>query len=156
MTVIMLLALLAGACAEEDLDYRPPVGVSGLSENVEALSLTVVTDGTGVATLVGTLFNQGPHADVLVDVAASPPPGDGGEPVVARLTRGPVPLPVGEPVRLAPLHAVTLTSEEFLPAYGLELTLTFARSGPIRLVVLVFPRDGFFADVPVVAAAQPR
>jgi hypothetical protein len=153
--MLLLMALGISACAPADLQYRPAVGVSALREDVDALSLTVVTNGAGVATLVGTLLNEGPQPDSLIGVSAfSPLPA--GSPVTATLTHGPVPLPVGQPIELAPISAVTLTSADFPVGYALNVTLTFARSGQINLLVLIYPQDDIFDEVKVPASAPPN
>jgi hypothetical protein len=151
-TVLLIVAWTTTGCTQQDLRYQPSVGVTDMSQDVHALSLTVVTDNAGTATLVGTLLNQGSQADSLVRVSATSS-SPAGHPVTAGLGHGPVALPVGQPVQLAPISAVTLTSESFPAGDTLDMTLAFSRSGQIDLLVVVFPQDGVFGDVEVARAA---
>lgn len=71
LLVALLAAGLSGCGGGDDPRYIPSVGVTELGDEVDALSLTVVADGAGVATLVGTLLNHGTHPDQLVGASAT-------------------------------------------------------------------------------------
>lgn len=152
--LVVLLGLLALAgCGGRDLRYTPAVGVTELREDMDALSLTVVTDGEGSATLVGTLLNHGKEPDQLVKVEARSP--STGQSVAVSLPDGPVGLPVEVPVQLAEQFAVRLKEPSFRLGYALDLTLSFARADDITLKVLMYPQTGAFDDVTISPAASP-
>lgn len=141
----VVLALGAG-CGTTDPEYSPSIGVDYRGAEVDALSLTVVTNGDGVGTLVGTLLNHGAQPDRLVAVEARSP---NQPPITTQLTHGHVQLPVEEPVQLAEIPAVTLTADSFRLGYGVDLRLDFAQADDITLRVLTAPQEGPFADVRV-------
>ena len=145
--VLLLLMVPLTACGGPDLRYTPAVGVTELGEDMDALSLTVVTDGEGNATLVGTLLNHGSQPDKLLGVTATSP--STGQTVTTTLPQGPVTLPVEEPVQLAERFAVRLTEPSFRLGYALDVTLSFARAGDITLKVLMYSQEGYFDDVPI-------
>lgn len=146
-TLFALLWLITG-CGAPDLEYRPPIGVSDEGKDVDALSLTVVANRNGAATLVGTLFNHSSQSDQLVAVSATSP--STGDVVATTLTHGPVELPVEQLVRLADTSAVILTTDSFQLGYMLSLTLKFARADEVTLLVLVFPQDGPYKNIDVI------
>lgn len=147
IVALLLMVVPLTACGEPDLRYSPSVGVTELGKDMDALSLTVVSDVEGNATLVGTLLNHGSRPDQLVEVAASSPSTD--QTVTTALPDGPVVLPVQEPVRLAEHFAVRLTEPSFRLGAALDLTLSFARAGNITLKVLMSPQEGIFDDITV-------
>src|SRR4051794_25675238 len=128
--LLAVLLLTAVGCGTSDLRYSPSVGVNHLGEEMDALGLTIVTNGEGVATLVGTLLNHGTQPDQLVAVQARSP---NQPPITAQLTRGPVRLPVEGPIRMAESSAVTLTAEGFRLGYTVDLRLEFAHADDISL-----------------------
>lgn len=147
---LLLLMVSLTACGGPDLRSNPAVGVTELTADMDALSLTVVTNGEGNATLVGTLLNHGSQPDQLVGVEATSP--STGQTVTTTLPQGPVRLPVEQPVRLAERFAVRLTEPSFRLGYALDVTLSFARAGDITLQVLMYPQEGSFDDVTVTPA----
>lgn len=146
-TLLALLWFIAG-CGAPDLEYRPPIGVSHEGNDVDALSLTVVANRSGVATLVGTLYNHSSQPDQLVDVSATSPSTDGV--IATTLTHGSVELPIAQLVRLADTSAVILTTDSFQLGHMLNLTLKFARADEVTLLVLVFPQDGPYKNIDVI------
>lgn len=110
-----------------------------------ALDLVLVTDGKGVARLVGTLVNQAEEPDRLIglDVDTEPP----GHSVI--LADGPYVLPEDEPVRLYRDTNVTMIADAITPGYRADLTLVFANSAPIRTTVPVETNTGVYRDIEV-------
>lgn len=112
---------------------------------MDALDLVLVTNGKGVARLVGTLVNQGDQQDRLVGLDVDSEPA--GHSVI--LADGPYVLPEGEPFRLYREANVTVVAEAFSPGYRADLTLVFAESAPITTTVPVERNTGIYRDVEV-------
>jgi hypothetical protein len=148
--VALLLVVPLGACGGPELSYTPSVGVTQVKEDMSALSLSVVADGEGTATLVGTLVNRGSRPDELVQASATSP--STRRAVAATLPGGPVALPVQEPVQLGELSAVRLTSPSFRLGDALDLTLSFSHADDMVLKVLMYPQSGYFDDVTITRA----
>ena len=142
----VLVCLVAGCAGARPVEAS--VGADEKSATVQALSLAVVTNEDGIATLSGTLLNTGSRPDRLVGVEAETERG----PAHARLRHGSVPLPSSEPVRLARQDAVRLESEHLVPGFLIELTLTFERSAPVRMDVPVESPTGPYAEVEITRA----
>lgn len=143
-TVVVLAGVITG-CYADPGDAEPSIGNVVRTETITAANLAFVSDGEGRATLVGTLFNEGQEADRLVDVDVET---DGG-PVEVELLRGPVDLPLEEPVRLADDPAVLVSSDDLRQGFRARLELTFERSSPISTTATVESRTGPYADVEI-------
>ncbi|QSR28919.1 hypothetical protein CFI00_00055 [Nocardioides sp. S5] len=144
--VILLALVLAGCGSDRRADaVDESSGQVERTESIDALNLVLVTDGTGVARLIGTLVNQADEPDRLVglDVDAEPP----GYTVI--FADGPYLLPEGEPLRLYRDANVTLLSEAFVPGYRADVTLAFAGSEPLTTTVPVERNTGIYRDVEV-------
>lgn len=143
--LVALLALVLSACGRDQLPISPGIGVAEHGESIDALSMTVVTNGDGIATLVGTLLNHGSGPDRLVEVSATTQ----ASAVKSVLDHGPVALPVGEPVRLAAQSAVTFTADKFQLGYLMDVTLRFERAGELTIRAIMYPQAGAFKDVEI-------
>lgn len=75
--VVLALGLAAAGCSEVRPTTAPPLGQVERTGSIKALDLVLVTNGKGVARLVGTLVNEAEEPDRLVgiDLAAEPPGG---------------------------------------------------------------------------------
>jgi hypothetical protein len=142
-----MTAVLAGCTGSDRRDdgVDESRGQVARTATMDALDLVLVTNGKGVARLVGTLVNQGDQPDRLVglDVDAEP----AGYSVV--LADGPYELPEDEPFRLYRDANVTVVAEAFSPGYRADLTLVFADSAPITTTVPVERNTGVYRDVEV-------
>ncbi len=145
---VVVAAVLAG-CTSTD---RRADGVDesrgqvARTATMDALDLVLVTNGKGVARLVGTLVNKADQPDRLVglDVDSEPP----GHSVT--FANGPYVLPEDEPFRLYRDANVTVVAEAFSPGYRADVTLVFAESAPISTTVPVERNTGVYSDVEVV------
>jgi hypothetical protein len=149
-SVALVLATVLAGCTSTD---RRAAGVDesrgqvARTETMDALDLVLVTNGKGVARLIGTLVNQADEPDRLVglDVDAEP----AGHSVV--LADAPYVLEPDEPFRLYRDGNVTLVAEAMAPGYRADLTLVFARSTPITTTVPVERDTGVYRDIEVVS-----
>lgn len=112
---------------------------------MDALDLVLVTNGKGVARLVGTLINQAEEPDRLVGLDVDSEPA--GHSVI--LADGPYVLPADEPVRLYRDTNVTVIADAITPGYRADLTLVFADSAPITTTVPVESNTGIYRDIEV-------
>lgn len=112
---------------------------------VKGLSMAAVTNGEGVAAVVGTLLNESDEPDRLVGVEATSERG----PVRAVLAEE-VDLPKEEPLRLARENLVTLVSEVLVPGRFITVTFTFAESPALEMQVPVEPHGEAYADIEIV------
>lgn len=147
--VAMALILTAG-CGGAGVKSEPAIGTGERSETVSALSFAAVTDGRGVATVVGTLLNEGEARDRLIGARAEARVGD----VIAALPDGPISLPTSAPVQLAPRKGIMLVSPEFREGSLIHLTMKFARSPDITMKIPVEPQTGPYADIEVLRPAD--
>lgn len=140
---LTLAAALAGCTSTDRRDdgVDESRGQVERTDTMDALDLVLVTNGKGVARLVG-LVDQ-PDRLVGLDVDSEPP----GHSVI--FADGPYVLPEDEPVRLYRDTNVTLIADEFTPGYRADLTLVFANSAPIRTTVPVETNTGVYSDVEV-------
>jgi len=143
----VLLALGLAACGS---DRRADTvdessGQVERTESIDALNLVLVTDGTGVARLIGTLVNQADERDRLVglDVDAEPP----GYSMV--FADGPYALPEDGKLRLYRDANVTVIAEAFEPGYRADVTLVFASSEPLTTTVPIERNTGIYKDIEV-------
>lgn len=146
LSVALLAFSLAGCSSDRRADgVDESSGQVERTATIDALNLVLVTNGDGVARLIGTLVNQADQPDRLVglDVDAEPP----GYSVI--LADGPYVLPEDDPLRLYRDANVTLLSEAFTPGYRADLTLVFANSGPLRTTVPVEKNIGIYRDIEI-------
>lgn len=144
---VVVLVVALTSCGSRDLQYTPAIGVSALGDNMDALSLTVVTNGKGTATVVGALLNHHRQPDRLMGVEAWSP--STRRSVAADLPQGSVVLPTELSVKLAERHAIRLTDPSFELGRSLDLTLSFEHADDVALTVLIFPQTRAFEHVPV-------
>ena len=144
--VAVLVALVLAGCGSD----RPDVvdesrGQVERTASIDALDLVLVTNGDGVARLIGTLINQADETDRLVglDVEAEPP----GYSVI--FADGPYALPEDDKLRLYRDANVTVISEAFSPGYRADVTLVFANSEPLTTTVPIERNTGIYRDVEV-------
>lgn len=147
---VLLLSLTA--CGEDDLasvdgpdNADPPLGAVERTENIDALNLVLVTEGEGVARLVGTVINQAEETDRLIGIDVDTEVG----PYSLIFAEGPLLLPTDEPLRLAREAEVTVVSDRLRPGFTAEVTLLFENSAPVVSEVLVKLREGVYSDVEV-------
>lgn len=146
VVVAVLVALVLAGCGSD----RPDVvdesrGQVERTASIDALDLVLVTNGDGVARLIGTLINQADETDRLVglDVEAEPP----GYSVI--FADGPYALPEDDKLRLYRDANVTVISEAFSPGYRADVTLVFANSEPLTTTVPIERNTGIYQDVEV-------
>lgn len=144
--VALVVALSTAGCSEAEPVTEPPLGQVARTATIDALDLVLVTNGKGVARLVGTLVNQADEPDRLVgvDLTAEPP---GGYSVV--LAKGPFTLREDEPFRLYRDAEVTVVADALRPGFRADLTLAFARSGSLTTTVPIEPNTGVYRDIEV-------
>lgn len=142
----VLLTLTLTSCMEEDRDPTGAgVGQYERTQSIDALNLVLVTNGEGVARLVGTLLNEGEEVDRLVGMDIDTEIGD----FSVIVADAPVELAPDEPVKLARDAQVTVLSDALRPGYRAELLLVFRNSEPIATTVLVERQEGIYEDVEV-------
>ena len=146
------LLLSLTACGEDDLvgvdgpdNADPPLGAVERTESIDALNLVLVTEGEGVARLVGTVINEAEETDRLIGIDVDTEIG----PYSLIFAEGPLLLPTGEPLRLAREAEVTVVSDRLRPGFMAEVTLLFENSEPVVSQVLVKLREGAYSEVEV-------
>jgi len=129
-------------CSEEPR-AEPSLGQVERTETITAADLVLVTNGRGVARMVGTLVNDAEEEDRLVglDIAT-----DVGEYSVTS-AEGPIVLPTDEPVKLARDTLVTVLSDSLRPGCRADIRLSFRNSETITTTVphdlrAVLPSEG--------------
>lgn len=145
--VVAVLAVVTAGCSSNEVEEKFSVGAVERNEVITAANVAIVTDGEGNAVLVGTLINDGEEADRLLDVDVASEIG----PIEVDLPEGPVDIPVGEPVRLAPEPLVTLRSEELRQGFRAPVELVFESSTPISVMVTVEPHTEPYEDIEIPA-----
>jgi hypothetical protein len=142
----VLLALVLAGCGAD----RPDVvdesrGQVERTDSVDALNLVLVTNGDGVARLIGTLINQADEPDRLIglDVDAEPTG------YSFSFADGPYVMPEADKLRLYRDANVTVISEAFAPGYRADVTLVFANSEPLTTTVPIERNTGIYQDVEV-------
>lgn len=143
----MLLSaiVLSLAGCSNDLDYEVAIGTSEKQPSVAAFSIAAVTKGQGTARLSGTLLNRTDDPDRLVRVEATSERG----PVSAHVNEDEAKLPPRVPVRLSRGRVVTLTSDDLVPGYLIDVTFVFADAAPLSMKVPVEAQDDAYADIEV-------
>ena len=125
--------------------YTPAEGVNSSTGPVMVRNLLIVADNTGRGVVSASLVTYGD--DTLTAVAGVPQKSDGtpGSPPVVtttglpvQLSRHPLVVPPNAPVRIA------VTSPDLKPGLLADVTLTFTKGGPVKLVA------------PVVSASEPE
>lgn len=144
LVTCLLLILPLSACGEPT-ESTPAVGQVERTETIDALNLVLVTNGDGVARLVGTLLNESDELDRLVGVDVDTEIGE----FSVILADAPVLLPSEEPVKLARDAVVTVVSDALRPGFRAELTLVFRESEPIVTTVPVKLQEGIYEDVDI-------
>jgi hypothetical protein len=142
--LILTVTALAG-CSQDTVDAEPSIGQVERSESVTATGLALVTDGEGVARLVGTLLNEGETTDRLSRVDVDTEIGR----FAVTIAEAPIVLLQDEPFRLAREGRVLVRSPNLRQGYRVEMTLVFSNSVPITTTVPVEPRTGPYEDVEV-------
>jgi hypothetical protein len=146
LLVLLLLAVTAlVGCSEDTVDAEPSIGQVERSETVTATGLALVTNGEGVARLVGTLLNEGETTDRLSGVDVDTEIGQ----FAVTIAEAPVVLRHDEPFRLAREGHVLVRSPNLRQGFRVEMTLVFRNSVPITTTVPVEPRTGPYEDVEV-------
>ncbi len=140
----MVVAVLLAGCSE-DPEAEPSLGAVERTGSVTAADLVLVTNGEGVARLVGTLVNEAEDSDRLVGIDLQTEVGE----YSVILAQAPVVLPTGEPVRLARDAEVTVLSDTLKPGFRADLRLSFRNSASISTTVPVNLPEGIYSDVEV-------
>ena len=148
VTVAVALGAVLAGCSEdrraEGVDESR--GQVERSATIDALDLVLVTNGKGVARLVGTLINQAGARDRLVGLDIDSEPR--GHSVI--FADGPYVLAEDEPLLLYREATITVVADAFKPGYRADLTLVFANSPPISTTVPVEENTGVYRDIEVV------
>lgn len=144
LTTLLLTVALTG-CGQDPVPAEPSIGKVTRSETLTASGLALVTEGRGVARLVGTLLNEADRPDRLVGVDVDTEIGD----YSVVLGEAPLVLRPDEPYRLAREGEVTVVSPRLRRGFRVELTLAFRHAAPVQVTVPVESRTGPYADVPV-------
>lgn len=147
IVLAILLALVMSSCAGDDEDYEASDGEVARTDSIDALNLVLVTDGEGVARLIGTLVNQADQPDELVDLTLEAEPESGYSVVLGGES---IPLAPDEPLRLYRDAQVTVVADDaFRPGFRADVVLTFADSEPLRTTVPIERNTGPYSDVEV-------
>ncbi|MFT4294324.1 MAG: hypothetical protein QM582_02800 [Micropruina sp.] len=144
--VPIVLALTGcGMDAQTLQPYTPAEGVNTGTGPVKVRNLMIVADNTGQGVVSASMLTYGD--DTLTAVAGVPQKSDGaaGSPLVVTATGLPATLSSNTLVVLtnAPLR-VAVTSPDLKPGLLADITLTFAKAGPVKLVA------------PVLSASDPE
>lgn len=125
--------------------YTPAEGVNSSTGPVMVRNLLIVADNTGRGVVSASLVTYGD--DTLTAVAGVPQKPDGapGSPLVVTSTGLPAQLSSNTLVVLTndPLR-IAVTSPDLKPGLLADVTLTFAKAGPVKLVA------------PVLSASEPE
>ena len=125
--------------------YTPAEGVNSSTGPVMVRNLLIVADNTGRGVVSASLVTYGD--DTLTAVAGVPQKSDGtpGSPLVVTTTGLPVQLSSNTLVVLTnPPVRIAVTSPDLKPGLLADVTLTFTKGGPVKLVA------------PVVSASEPE
>ncbi len=141
--LVLMLWMLSG-CSEEPR-AEPSLGQTERTGSITATDLVLVTNGDGVARMVGTLVNEAEETDRLVGLDIGT---DVGEYAVT-LAEGPIVLPTGETVTLARDARVTVVSDTLRPGFRAEVSLSFRNARTIDTTVLVKSQEGVYEDVEI-------
>lgn len=141
----LLLAFTSTACMDQQPEGEAPVGQVERTETIEALDLVLVTNGNGVARLVGTIINEADEDDRLIGIDVDTEIGE----FSVIVADAPIVLRPDEPVKLAREAVVTVLSKALRPGFRGELTLVFRDSPPIVTTVPVKLQEGIYEDVEV-------
>ena len=125
--------------------YTPAEGVNSSTGPVMVRNLMIIADNTGRGVVSASLVTYGD--DTLIAAAGVPQKSDGtpGSPLVVTTTGLPAQLSSNTLVVLTnPPVRVAVTSPDLKPGLLADVTLTFAKAGPVKLVA------------PVVSASEPE
>jgi hypothetical protein len=140
-----------GAATQEP--YAPADGVQVDSGSLKLRNLVLVVTATNQATLVGTIFNEGSEPDALVSVTAGSAAG--------KLTPTTIPVPangsavLGQQTTLGTASTVELSGESLRPGLVTRVTFDFQRAASVSADVIIEPRVGPYADVPLPPSPTP-
>lgn len=149
--VVALLGVLCLSGCGGTPGYEVSIGANARSATVSAMSFAAVTDGSGVARVVGTLLNTSAAPTRLVGVSAK------AERVsVKAVLNRPIPLRPGEPVSLAQVAAIDLKADVLPEGFLIELTLEFTHSRAMVLHTPIEPRSGPYREIEVTGPPDGR
>ncbi|HEU5036868.1 MAG TPA: hypothetical protein VFT70_07680 [Nocardioides sp.] len=146
-----LLAVLLtsiAACGDDPVPVEPSIGQDEHTETIKALDLVLVTNGHGVARLVGTLVNTSDQVDRLVGIDVDTDIGD----FDVVIADGPILLSPNDPFRLMRDGHVTVLSDRLRPGFRPKLTLVFRSSHRLVTTVPVERAVGPYAEVEVTSS----
>lgn len=151
LPVLSACAASFGAATQDP--YAPADGVQANSGPLQLRNLVLVVTATDQATLVGTVFNKGSEPDAIVSVSSGSQPGT--------LTPAAIPVPangvavLGQETSLGSPSTVEVTGTNLGPGLVARLTIDFQRAASVSVDVLIEPRVGTYADVPVPPSPEP-
>lgn len=122
--------------------YTPAEGVNADAGQVKVRNLLVVADASGQGVLSGSVISYAD--DTLTAVAGTPQKSDGvpGSALVVTSSGLPLTLTNNTLVVLTnPPVRVAVTSPDLKPGLLAEVTLTFAKAGPVKLMAPVLSAD---------------
>lgn len=143
--LVVPLVLMSGCAGGDRPRYEPAVGTNARVAGMDALRVAIVTNDTGVGTLVGTLLNTTDTTNALISAHAVTDRAAIG--IV--MPRGDLELPPDDPVQLAPKSAVSLTSAKLTPGLYVEIELQFRHGPSMQLFAPVEPQEGPYAEIEV-------
>lgn len=120
--------------------YTPAEGVNRDVANVKVRNVLIIADNTGQGVLSGSVVSV--VDDTLTGVTGTPQKSDGalGSPLVVTSTGLPLALPANNLVVLTnPPVRVAVTSPDLKPGLLADVTLTFAKAGPVQMIATVIP-----------------
>lgn len=139
LCVPLALALTGcGMNAQTLQPYTPAEGVNTTTGPVLVRNLLVVADANGRGVVSASLLTYGD--DTLTGVAGTPQKADGtaGSPLVASSSGLPLTLASNRLVVLTdPPQRLAVTSPDLKPGLLAEVTLTFAKAGPVKMMAPV-------------------
>lgn len=118
--------------------YTPAEGVNSSTGPVMVRNLLIIADNTGRGVVSASLVTYGD--DTLTSVAGVPQKSNGtpGSPLVVTTTGLPVQLTSNTLVVLTnPPVRIAVTSPDLKPGLLADVTLTFAKAGPVKLTATV-------------------
>lgn len=152
---LALVPALSGCAIGVDA-FTTAQGPSGNGANanlgpMQLRAVTIVTgsDGSGAATILGTIVNSGATPDALVSVAITSPQGATVTLRGTALTGATLPLPAQSATRLgftAEDHA-DITGLTIAPTAYATVELTFATAGRVTMPVMAVPPTGIYAGL---------